>query len=348
VIKKQSVINGGFETDLPGSWSVLTGNVNDFPATKAHAPAFRNTHMARTPFLSITEYMSLYQDVPISLASGMTLEDIDAGNVYAYASVMAITGGEYQRDQARFRLQALDGSGAELETFYNSKFQQIKPLKKWKRLHCRASKLPKGTRTIRFFLEGRTVSGVTCEVAFDDVHLSIVKPTTTVTQAFNNDIHECTTTGVTDVSEITYSTVTGTINTDGSAVFITRKATALYSSVVTITNPRNRFSISTPLPDGWFSGGTVTFDTGANEGTAMEIKTHTAGGDIKLAFNLPYDLTVGAKLTIIPGCDKTTENCINKFRITNSKDFDTGNIRNFRGEPFLPGEEINLYPDARR
>jgi hypothetical protein len=348
VIKKQNVLDRGFESPGIPDWVVINGGVTSLAPNKAHSPGFRGDRTARTPFLSVTSSMAISQDVPISLTSGLTLADIDAGNVYAYASAMAITGGQVQRDQARFRLVALNDSGLEIGEIFNSKFAVMKPLRVWKRLHCRASKIPTGTRTIRVFLEGRTVTGSTCEVAFDDVNLSIVKPTTTVTKAFKNDIHECTVSGVTDVDEITYPVSNGTVSVDGSAEFTTRQSFAVYASVDTVVNPKNKFTISTSLPNDWFSGGTVTFDTGANEGYSMEIKDHGSGGSITLSFNLPFDIAVNDKMTMIPGCNKTTDHCINKFRIFGTRNFATGNIANFRGEPDLPGEEINLYPNAKR
>ena len=80
-----------------------------------------------------------------------------------------------------------------------------------------------------------------------------------------------------------------------------------------------------------FSGGKVTFTSGANQGISMEVKEYqrigTAYGEISLVLPLPFPLSVGDSYQIIKGCDKTTATCFSRFN----------NIVNFRGEPHVPG-----------
>ena len=59
---------------------------------------------------------------------------------------------------------------------------------------------------------------------------------------------------------------------------------------------------------------------------------------LELFSNMPFDVVVGDKLRIFPGCDKTNPICISKFN----------NGINFVGEPYVPGEDVlGQYPDAR-
>jgi uncharacterized phage protein (TIGR02218 family) len=90
---------------------------------------------------------------------------------------------------------------------------------------------------------------------------------------------------------------------------------------------------------GWFNGGLVTFYSGKNRGSSMEVKTWD--GDTKqleLFLSLPFPVEQGDLFTIYPGCDKS--------RICCSVFFD--NIANFFGTPDIPGEdELFRYPDAK-
>ena len=87
----------------------------------------------------------------------------------------------------------------------------------------------------------------------------------------------------------------------------------------------------------------MTWLTGPNAGRAIEVKTWTnlGGGvaDIEVFLALPYPFTLTDTLYLAPGCDKRyVATCIWRF----------GNRLNFRGEPFLPGQDWMLqYPDAR-
>lgn len=84
---------------------------------------------------------------------------------------------------------------------------------------------------------------------------------------------------------------------------------------------------------GYFNLGKVTFLTGANAGIIKEINTFVDLGDpftITLFLALPFDLQIGDALSIVPGCDKTLEVCRDNWN----------NLVNFRGEPWLPGEDI--------
>lgn len=79
---------------------------------------------------------------------------------------------------------------------------------------------------------------------------------------------------------------------------------------------------------GWFTGGLVTFKSGANLSTPRwEIKAHATGGVITLQLPVPNAIAPGDLFDIQVGCDKSWATCQSKF----------SNSINFQGFPFIPG-----------
>ena len=80
-----------------------------------------------------------------------------------------------------------------------------------------------------------------------------------------------------------------------------------------------------------FSGGKITFTSGANHGLSMEVKEYIYssgnGGSISLALPMPYAIAPGDSYSLQKGCDKISATCHARF----------SNIANFRGEPHVPG-----------
>ena len=91
--------------------------------------------------------------------------------------------------------------------------------------------------------------------------------------------------------------------------------------------------------EGWFQGGLVTFYSGKNKGSSMEVKRWTPeSAQIELFLSLPYPIEQGDLFTIYPGCDKSRVGCAVLFN----------NVINFFGTPDVPGEdELFRYPDAK-
>jgi hypothetical protein len=91
--------------------------------------------------------------------------------------------------------------------------------------------------------------------------------------------------------------------------------------------------------DLYYKGGVLTWNTGANQRSAMEVKDlSTSTQEITLFLPMPFDITEHDQFYLLPGCDKVYTTCINKFN----------NINNFRGEPFVPGQDfLQTWPDAR-
>ncbi len=91
--------------------------------------------------------------------------------------------------------------------------------------------------------------------------------------------------------------------------------------------------------DGWFTGGKLTFTSGANNGLAVEVKTHSKGDTITLNLwqAMPQAIAEGDGFTLTAGCDKQFATRRNKF----------ANVANFRGFPHIPGNDFVIsYPVA--
>jgi uncharacterized phage protein (TIGR02218 family) len=94
--------------------------------------------------------------------------------------------------------------------------------------------------------------------------------------------------------------------------------------------------------EGWFAGGKLTFTSGANEGYAVEVKTHRVALDgvlIELWQVPPEPMAEGDAFTVTAGCDKRLATCRDRFH----------NGANFRGFPAIPGNDFVIsYPLASK
>jgi uncharacterized phage protein (TIGR02218 family) len=91
--------------------------------------------------------------------------------------------------------------------------------------------------------------------------------------------------------------------------------------------------------DGWFTAGKLTFTSGANDGLAVEVKTHRTKDTVTLELwqQMPEPIAIGDTFTITAGCDKRFDTCLNRF----------ANTINFRGFPHIPGNDFVVsYPNA--
>jgi len=90
--------------------------------------------------------------------------------------------------------------------------------------------------------------------------------------------------------------------------------------------------------DGWFTGGKLTFTSGANAARAMEVKRHgvsALGVSIELWQAMSEPVGVGDVFTVTAGCDKQFATCKAKF----------DNALQFRGFPYMPGNDaVTAYP----
>jgi hypothetical protein len=92
-----------------------------------------------------------------------------------------------------------------------------------------------------------------------------------------------------------------------------------------------------PASSTWFNDGLVIWTSGPMNGFKTEIKNWD-GTALTTFLPMPYQPLHNDTFIIEPGCNKTITDCEFKFK----------NIKNFRGEPFIPGNDlILLYPDSR-
>lgn len=115
----------------------------------------------------------------------------------------------------------------------------------------------------------------------------------------------------------------------------------LGQGLIGVVNDVQQFSVTglTGFADGWFSGGVLTWTSGANDGLQAHVKAHlTAGTEtvIELWLSPPNTVLPGDVFTITAGCDKTVATCAAKF----------DNILQYRGFPHMPGDDIAAsYPN---
>ena len=115
-------------------------------------------------------------------------------------------------------------------------------------------------------------------------------------------------------------------------------------SAVDPTFPRKIFNttgLSTSTLD-YFNYGKLTWTSGANDGLEVDVKDYRASDLFELQLNLPFDVEIGDTFDVIPGCDKTQDDCKNKFSQP------SGNFVNYGGFPFIPGtDRTTSSPKAR-
>lgn len=85
-------------------------------------------------------------------------------------------------------------------------------------------------------------------------------------------------------------------------------------------------------PANYFTFGLLTWLTGSNAGLSMEVKNFTFGGTVALSEPMSYAIQVGDTFSVYAGCNKSLDNCKNKFN----------NVINFQGFPTIPGQDSLL------
>lgn len=102
-------------------------------------------------------------------------------------------------------------------------------------------------------------------------------------------------------------------------------------TVTGIDGPRLTVTGIGHLPADWFKGGVAEVASGDAQGTVRNIVHHTVGpGERVLTLREAIlEVAEGDTLSLLPGCDGHFDTCRKKF----------GNAENFRGFPFLPGND---------
>lgn len=162
---------------------------------------------------------------------------------------------------------------------------------------------------------------------------------------FEDVVYDVTGAGETGGLYPDFDPAPGNTTTWGGVTFTAREAYTRAATVATVTDNRTFTVTFTNGPDSrevddWFTYGAVVWGTGLNAGLTMEVKGFVAATDtVTLFLAMPFEVQVGDALSIYAGCDKRLTTCINKL----------DNVLNFRGEPYVPGQDEFLgYPSGRQ
>lgn len=357
-IQSAPFLNPGFDTGDLTAWTTVTGTPLVVTSNGSHLPQ-AGSHFLNTGAASNYE---VRQDA--ILQANISTANIDAGNVTASAAVFQSNPVGGATDTGAFTVEALDGSGLFISTLFDSGFaRRGTGSNNWVTtgLVMTNVTLPSGTRQIRYRLRGNFVNGNT---SFDTLSASVTDGTVsdlTVPQTlplpeqdvYENRIYECTIAGTSGVGAPVFSTTVDTTTVDGTATFTSRQAWMRHAEIDTITDTKN-FTLAVAFDearavDDYFNGGAIEFESGSNDNIVFEMRDWVQSTRTVTIF-LPTSFVVAAgdKVRLYPGCDKRSTTCVTKFVIPNSQDFNDGNIKNFRGEPFVPGQdEMFRYPDAK-
>ncbi|MFC0283056.1 DUF2163 domain-containing protein [Camelimonas abortus] len=87
--------------------------------------------------------------------------------------------------------------------------------------------------------------------------------------------------------------------------------------------------------DGLFRYGRLMWTSGANAGLACDVQSHAAGpGAVRIGLwrETPRPFAAGDAFTVTAGCDRRLATCRDRFN----------NVINFRGFPYMPGNDFTL------
>ena len=339
------IVNASFEADgigsgtsfTPTGWTKVSGDWDVHDAGNGGlAPAVDSFYLEGGNSAS----GELTQSIDL-IAAGLDPSQIDADAYRLDVSVSRAN--SFPDDLGRVVIEALDGASSLLSTLLDTGFEVILPEDSWARRGISTAQLPVGARFLRFRLLHQRAAGSQANAAFDAVVATITDTAASVPTSadFENRVYRCVTAGTTASEPPGFDTNVGAQTTDGDAVFEAEQAWSR-SGIVTAVTDRAIFNATLDEPrasNGWFAGGVLTWETGANAGRSIEVKGWTQGsGQIELFLAVGYAIEPGDAFRIHPGCDKRLDTCIDRF----------ANVLNFRGEPYVPGQDAMMsYPDAR-
>lgn len=107
------------------------------------------------------------------------------------------------------------------------------------------------------------------------------------------------------------------------------------AQLASLDTATNAASFDPPLDVATYAGGTVRWLGGPQTGTVMGVMGGDGSGGLVLDIPLDEATPPGTAAFVHEGCDHTLDTCALRF----------GNAANFRGEPFLPGNDLlTRYP----
>lgn len=115
-------------------------------------------------------------------------------------------------------------------------------------------------------------------------------------------------------------------------------ALSVTGAVTAVTDRRSFADSARGESVNYWNGGLLTWTSGANVGRKMEVKAFGSGGVFTLFLPMPSIVAVGDNYSLRPGCDKKFSTCKDRY----------SNVKNFRGEPNVPGnDQVLAYPDGK-
>lgn len=115
-------------------------------------------------------------------------------------------------------------------------------------------------------------------------------------------------------------------------------ALTVTGAVSAVTDRRSFADSSRSESVNHWNGGLLIWTSGANVGRKMEVKAFGSGGAFTLFLPMPSIVAVGDNYSLRPGCDKKFSTCKDRY----------SNVKNFRGEPNVPGnDQVLAYPDGK-
>lgn len=194
-------------------------------------------------------------------------------------------------------------------------------------------KIPENTRTLRIECDFVRNNGTNNNVCLDDIQLDILRNETTQgSEIYENRIYRVSKPGTTATGQPAYNTSVGSRTADGTAELTAVEAWTRHGVVATVIDRKTITATITESRsvDDWFTGGILTWESGANNGRTVEIVDYVhSTTTVTLFIDMNYDIQVGDKFRIQAGCDKFYNTCRDKF----------SNTDNFRGEPYLTGAD---------
>jgi len=341
------VSNQSFEQDSIGSavasilgdWTIISGTWDIHDATNEGLSPSAGTNYLEGGAAAAGE---VRQDISLADILPSTV-NIDAGSVTATFSVQRANS-TVDADQGRVIVEYLDTNKTIVSTQLDTGLEVMSSVDTWFARSFSSAVVPANTRYIRIRFLYVRIAGAEANTSFDDIQLSLddsgsVPPPTQA--QYENRIYTVTTAGTTDAIQPGYSITPASTTTDGTAV-LTAEQSFMRDAEVTEATDRRNFKISvvdSRAIDGWFDGGALVFENTTNAGKGLEIKNWVLAGEtIELFLPVPFNIVVGSKIRLYPGCDKRRSICLSKYN----------NVINFRGEPDLPGQDdLIRYPDAR-
>lgn len=335
--------NSGFELDTAGTgkttivgWTVESGAWGVVSGTEAGlAP------QAGTQYLFGGANVAGVLSQTVDLEEiGVDLTSIDAGNgeldFSCYRALRDIS------DTGSVRVDYLDEDLAVISTPVNTGLITYSPLDTWNLVSLAADVVPANTRYIKVTLQHARVNGTNSDSCFDSFDMTLTDTGTAPTDSsiYEDRIYEVTTAGTTDGTQPTYDETVDNPTTDGTAVLTARQSWSRACIITDVVDLANfRISVSdVRAVDDWFNNGVIILETGVDANRVMEIRDFTAAtGAIQTFLALPLNIGAGTKARIYPGCDKRIATCRDRF----------ANAINFRGEPYVPGQDFrNRTPNA--